>query len=118
MRPPGHGPTLGGMSEPSVTVTEIPDGAAIIDVREDDEWEAGHIEGAIHVPLGELPERLDDLPLDDDMYIICRTGGRSRGRRRGSTSTASTPTTSKAVWARGTSTTASPSSRRPARNPG
>ncbi|SII62208.1 rhodanese-like protein [Mycobacteroides abscessus subsp. abscessus] len=77
MRPPGHGPTLGGMSEPSVTVTEIPDGAAIIDVREDDEWEAGHIEGAIHVPLGELPERLDDLPLDDDMYIICRTGGRS-----------------------------------------
>ncbi|EKU47525.1 MULTISPECIES: rhodanese-like domain-containing protein [Brevibacterium] len=65
------------MSEPSVTVTEIPDGAAIIDVREDDEWEAGHIEGAIHVPLGELPERLDDLPLDDDMYIICRTGGRS-----------------------------------------
>ncbi|GAA0036615.1 hypothetical protein JCM18882A_25210 [Brevibacterium metallidurans] len=77
MRASGHGLRLGGMSEPSVTVTEIPDGAAIIDVREDDEWEAGHIEGAIHVPLGELPERLDDLPLDDDMYIICRTGGRS-----------------------------------------
>ena len=65
------------MDEESVSVTEIPDGAAIIDVREDDEWEAGHIEGALHVPLGELPTRLDDLPLDDDMYVICRTGGRS-----------------------------------------
>ena len=63
--------------ETTVTVNDIPEGAAIIDVREDDEWEAGHIEGAIHVPLGELPTRLDDLPLDDDMYVICRTGGRS-----------------------------------------
>jgi rhodanese-related sulfurtransferase len=61
----------------TVTVNDIPEGAAIIDVREDDEWEAGHIEGAIHVPLGELPGRLDDLPLDDDMYVVCRTGGRS-----------------------------------------
>ena len=66
------------MDEESVSVTEIPDGAAIIDVREDDEWEAGHIDGALHVPLGDLPTRLDDLPLDDDMYVICRTGGRSR----------------------------------------
>lgn len=63
--------------ETTVTVNDIPEGAAIIDVREDDEWEAGHIEGAVHVPLGELPGRLDDLPLDDDMYVICRTGGRS-----------------------------------------
>lgn len=65
------------MNEESVSVNEIPEGAAIIDVREDDEWQAGHIEGALHVPLGDLPTRLDDLPLDDDMYVICRTGGRS-----------------------------------------
>jgi len=63
--------------EVTVTVNDIPEGATIVDVREDDEWEAGHIEGAYHVPLGELPARLDDLPLDDDMYVICRTGGRS-----------------------------------------
>src|SRR5699024_4090839 len=63
--------------ETTVTVNDIPEGATIVDVREDDEWEAGHIEGAYHVPLGELPARLDDLPLDDDMYVICRTGGRS-----------------------------------------
>lgn len=50
------------MDEESVSVTEIPEGAAIIDVREDDEWEAGHIDGALHVPLAELPTRLDDLP--------------------------------------------------------
>lgn len=59
-------------------MTEIPDDATIIDVREDDEWVAGHIEGALHVPLADIPASLDDLPLDDDMYIICRTGGRSR----------------------------------------
>src|SRR5699024_9410275 len=71
-------PTLGAMDEETtVTVNDIPEGATIVDVREDDEWEAGHIEGAYHVPLGELPARLDDLPLDDDMYVICRTGGRS-----------------------------------------
>ena len=67
----------GVMDEDAVSVNEIPDGAAIVDVREDDEWEAGHIDGAIHVPLGDLPTRLDDLPLDDDLYVICRTGGRS-----------------------------------------
>lgn len=65
------------MDEELVSVNDIPEGAAIIDVREDDEWAAGHIDGALHVPLGDLPTRLDDLPLDDDMYIICRTGGRS-----------------------------------------
>lgn len=65
------------MDEESVSVNEIPEGATIVDVREDDEWEAGHIEGAYHMPLGELPTRLDDLPLDDDMYVVCRTGGRS-----------------------------------------
>ena len=65
------------MSE-SVSVTEIPEGAPILDVREDDEWNAGHIDGALHIPLAEVPARLDDLPLDEDIYVICRTGGRSR----------------------------------------
>src|SRR5699024_10918118 len=62
--------------EVTLTVNDIPEGATIVDVREDDEWEAGHIEGAYHVPLGELPARLDDLPLDDDMYVVCRTRAR------------------------------------------
>jgi rhodanese-related sulfurtransferase len=66
------------MSEPSATVTEIPEGASILDVREDDEFAAGHIDGAKHIPLGDLPARYGEVPLDEDVYVICRTGGRSR----------------------------------------
>ncbi|GAA4387346.1 rhodanese-like domain-containing protein [Brevibacterium sp. R8603A2] len=65
------------MSEPTVSVTEIPEGANILDVREDDEWNAGHIDGAQHIPLGDLPVRYGEVPLDEDVYVICRSGGRS-----------------------------------------
>lgn len=60
-----------------VTVDEIPADAKILDVREDMEWEAGHIEGAQHIPLGDVPARYGEVPLDEDVYIICRSGGRS-----------------------------------------
>lgn len=60
-----------------VTVDEIPADAKILDVREDMEWEAGHIDGAQHIPLGQVPERYGEVPLDEDIYIICRSGGRS-----------------------------------------
>ncbi|MEU7992740.1 rhodanese-like domain-containing protein [Rothia amarae] len=60
-----------------VTVDEIPTDAKILDVREDMEWEAGHIEGAQHIPLGDVPARYGEVPLDEDVYIICRSGGRS-----------------------------------------
>ncbi len=60
-----------------VTVDEIPEGAKILDVREDMEWEVGHIDGAQHIPLGEIPARYGEVPLDEDVYIICRSGGRS-----------------------------------------
>ncbi|WP_346845798.1 rhodanese-like domain-containing protein [uncultured Rothia sp.] len=60
-----------------VTVDEIPADAKILDVREDMEWEAGHIDGAQHIPLGQVPERYGEVPLDEDVYIICRSGGRS-----------------------------------------
>ncbi len=66
------------MDIPSVPVGEIPDGANILDVREDDEWTAGHIDGAQHIPLGDLPARYGEVPMDEDVYVICRSGGRSR----------------------------------------
>lgn len=47
----------------------------IVDVREPHEWEAGHAEGAIHIPMGEIAARLDEVP--DGAAIICRSGGRS-----------------------------------------
>ena len=62
---------------PTVTVDDIPEGAAILDVREDYEWEEGHIDGAQHLPLGDLPARYGEVPLDVDVYVICRSGGRS-----------------------------------------
>ncbi|WAP51921.1 rhodanese-like domain-containing protein [Arthrobacter sp. ATA002] len=61
----------------NVPVDDISADARILDVREDYEWEAGHIDGAIHIPLDALPERLDDLDPDQDLAVICRTGGRS-----------------------------------------
>ena len=62
---------------PSAQVDEIPQGAPVLDVREQDEWDAGHIEGAQHLPLSQLAERTDEVPVDQDVYVICRTGGRS-----------------------------------------
>ena len=62
---------------PSATVDEIPAGAPVLDVREQDEWDAGHIDGAQHLPLSQLAERTEEVPLDQDVYVICRSGGRS-----------------------------------------
>ena len=42
---------------PTVVAADVPDGATILDVREDDEWTAGHIAGSVHVPLSQLPGR-------------------------------------------------------------
>lgn len=52
-------------------------GARFVDVREPDEWDDGHIPGALHVPLGELAERVGELPSDTDLILVCRSGGRS-----------------------------------------
>jgi len=49
----------------------------MIDVREDDEVAAGMIPGAIHIPLGEVPERLEELDKATPYILICRSGGRS-----------------------------------------
>jgi rhodanese-related sulfurtransferase len=67
------------MSEalPEVPAETVPDEAWLLDVREDDEWDAGHVPGAAHIPLGQLGTRTDELPQDEEIYVICRTGTRS-----------------------------------------
>ncbi|MCE7004980.1 rhodanese-like domain-containing protein [Kibdelosporangium philippinense] len=62
---------------PSVTVQDVPADVTLLDVREQDEWDAGHAPEALHIPMGELVERLEELPSDKDVYVICRSGGRS-----------------------------------------
>lgn len=65
----------------SVDVTELPAGAVLLDVREDDEWAAGHIDGAVHVPMMQVPQRLqfDPGPVTPDatVVVVCKVGGRS-----------------------------------------
>ena len=62
---------------PSVRADQVPDGVPVLDVREDDEWAAGHIDGSLHVPLSELPDRLAEVPADRDVLVVCRSGNRS-----------------------------------------
>lgn len=49
----------------------------LLDVREHDEWESGHIPGAQHIPLGSLGERHKELDLGKETIVICRSGNRS-----------------------------------------
>ncbi len=53
------------------------DGAFMLDVREPDEWAAGHIPGATLIPLGELAARTDEVPHDQQIVVVCRSGNRS-----------------------------------------
>lgn len=63
---------------PTADVTEVPDGATLIDVREPDEWTAGHAPSALHIPLGDVVTRFDDFAgADAPVYVVCRVGGRS-----------------------------------------
>jgi rhodanese-related sulfurtransferase len=65
---------------PTVAIDQVPDplpdGLAVLDVREPFEWEAGHIEGAIHIPMRQLLDRLGDLP-DGQTLVVCKVGSRS-----------------------------------------
>ncbi|MDP9394222.1 MAG: rhodanese-like domain-containing protein [Actinomycetota bacterium] len=68
---------FGAPQVPAVTPAQVPEDAWVLDVREPEEWVAGHVEGAHHVPLYELPQRLDDVPADREVVVVCKVGGRS-----------------------------------------
>ena len=53
------------------------DGSQLLDVREPDEWAAGHIAGAVHIPMGEVEARLDEVDRSSTVYVMCRSGKRS-----------------------------------------
>ncbi len=63
--------------EPGQVPADLPDGLFVLDVREDDEWRAGHIDGATHIPMREVPGRLDEIPAGDQVLVVCRSGARS-----------------------------------------
>lgn len=74
---------FGGLPTPSVTTDEVSDKlrrgepCTILDVREADEWEVGHIPGATWIPLGDLQRRLHELPKEQQIICVCRSGQRS-----------------------------------------
>ncbi len=49
----------------------------LLDVREPEEWDMCHIEGAVHIPMGSVPERVGELPRDKTIVCYCHHGGRS-----------------------------------------
>jgi rhodanese-related sulfurtransferase len=55
----------------------------LLDVREPDEWQAGHIAGSQHIPLAQLRGRLGEIPKDKPILAVCRHGNRSEAATRG-----------------------------------
>jgi len=70
-------PQAVGQIGPAEAARLLDEGAALIDVREPEEWQAGRAPQAVHIPLGELGARLSELPTDRKLVMICRSGGRS-----------------------------------------
>jgi rhodanese-related sulfurtransferase len=70
-----------GAEVPTTTVERLPSmlpaEVTVLDVREQEEWDAGHVEGAQHVPLSQLPQRADELRSDGQVLCVCKVGGRS-----------------------------------------
>lgn len=70
--------------QPAVPAAEairlVAEGATLLDVRENNEWNAGHAPGAIHIPAaqvaGQAPRR---LPKGKQVIVVCRSGARARG---------------------------------------
>lgn len=49
----------------------------VVDIREDAERAVQHVPGTVHIPMSEIQDRLDDLPLNTEIVLICRSGNRS-----------------------------------------
>ena len=69
------------MSIPEVDIATFAErhasGVTVIDVREPDEYVEGHVPGAIPIPLGEVPDRVAEVPEGETVYMVCKVGGRS-----------------------------------------
>ena len=69
------------MTIPEISVhdaaAQVEAGAFLLDVRNDDEWTAGHAPGAHYVTLQQVPTRAGEVPTDRAVMVVCRAGGRS-----------------------------------------
>ena len=60
-----------------MTPSQVEGSAYLLDVREPDEWSAGHAPDAHHMPMMEIPARIAEIPNDTEVVVVCRSGGRS-----------------------------------------
>ncbi len=56
---------------------ELLGSAVFVDVREPYEWEAGHIDGSLHIPIGQVTARWEEIPRDREVVVVCHLGQRS-----------------------------------------
>jgi rhodanese-related sulfurtransferase len=64
--------------DPDTAANLVEKGACLLDVREDDEWVAGHAAAALHIRLADIPGRVGEIPSDAPVVCVCRVGGRSQ----------------------------------------
>ena len=76
MADPGDAPEVREVSRAEAQKL-VADGAQLVDVRADHEWETGHIAGASHIPLDELARRSGEIEVDRPVVLYCRGGNRS-----------------------------------------
>lgn len=66
---------------PAITIDELAaieaGGRCVFDVRQPDEYAEGHVPGAVLVPLADVPDRVGEFPVDQTVYVVCRSGARS-----------------------------------------
>jgi rhodanese-related sulfurtransferase len=92
--PSAVAPTVAASAPAAVAAAPLPDtisvaeaaakrdaGAFILDVRTQDEWNEYHIPGSTLIPLDQIETRLDEVPNDKDVVVVCRSGNRSQPGR-------------------------------------
>ena len=71
------------MPAPAITVEDLKgkrdrgESFTLVDVREPHEWAISELPGSLKIPLGTLPQRVEEIPRDQEVVVYCRTGGRS-----------------------------------------
>ena len=60
-----------------MTASQVEPDVYLLDVREPEEWTAGHAPDAHHMPMMEVPARMAEVPTDTEVVVVCRSGGRS-----------------------------------------
>lgn len=68
-------------STPEISTEELASvlvrGGTVVDVRETSEYVAGHVPGAVHISMGQLPSRVDEIDMGAPVYVVCASGNRS-----------------------------------------